>query len=73
MNVILLRNGDKAVPEKDVHIVRLFATGHTTKQISEMIGMNRRTLELKIGKIKAANGARTIPQLVYIFREWELI
>lgn len=66
-----VRNAVRVIPQEEV--VRLYSEGLTTRQISTQINVGVRYMEYKIGEIRAAHGAKTIAQLVGIFKDKKLI
>jgi len=53
--------------KKEIKIVQMLSLGYTVKDIADDMGINVRTLEARLVRIKDKNGATNIPHLVANF------
>jgi DNA-binding NarL/FixJ family response regulator len=64
---------EKEVDKEHLEIVQMISEGLTVAQISEKMGINIRTAEAKIGRIKNTYNVTTLPELVSFFFRNKLI
>lgn len=51
---------------REVEIIKCIASGYTAKEVARVIGLDYRTIEALVGKIKKKLGAKNITNAVYI-------
>jgi DNA-binding NarL/FixJ family response regulator len=56
----------KQLSVKEVEIMKYIAVGHTAKEVAKEVGLEYRTVETYVARIKKKLGAKNITNAVYI-------
>jgi DNA-binding CsgD family transcriptional regulator len=73
MEVVIKDENKVIISERDVEIVRLLSAGVTAKRAAVELGINIRTFESKLGKLKYSFDCNTVAHLVATFIRKKLI
>ncbi len=63
----------KSLNEKEIEVIRYIAMGCTAKEIGKYMGLEFRTIEVYVGKLKRKLAARNIAHAIYLASQYDIL